>query len=322
MKRREQSMAWLGLGALCMASLAGAAEPPPPPEACVRALLLDGDGAPVRGAMVSFGWEGDESGGVPADSNGVARSSGLLFQQAVPLFVRGEGLYDQKSLLPFSELLPAKDSEPARWQPWDAMYTVVVKRVKHPIPMYAKSVDLDYPGAGIPVAFDLEQGDWVAPHGAGYRSDFIFQLDIQGHTATNLRAQLTLYFKNPHDGLVTVPSAGWNSGLASDYLAPEEGYQAEWSRRYGRGYDRLELEAQKNHNAYFRVRTETDKDGRMIKAWYGKLYGTFEMASLLKDRPRVQFIYYVNPSGDRNVEFDPDRNLIRQATLLERSLRP
>ena len=39
-----------------------------------------------------------------------------------------------------------------------------------------------------------------------------------------------------------------------------------------------------------------------MKAWYGKIYGDF-----------FDMVYYLNPDGTRNVEFDPKRNLFKSA---------
>jgi hypothetical protein len=50
----------------------------------------------------------------------------------------------------------------------------------------------------------------------------------------------------------------------------------------------------------FRVRTKLDKNGNIVNAHSGKIYGDF-----------MQFSYYLNPKpNDRNIEFDPKHNLM------------
>jgi hypothetical protein len=49
------------------------------------------------------------------------------------------------------------------------------------------------------------------------------------------------------------------------------------------------------------VRSKLDEDGNIISANYGNNYGDF-----------MSFIYNFNPTpNDRNVEFDPSRNLLK-----------
>jgi len=57
-----------------------------------------------------------------------------------------------------------------------------------------------------------------------------------------------------------------------------------------------------------------DKDGKVVKALYGKIYGDF-----------FDMVYYLNPDGTRNIEYDPKRNLFKPAKHDEpefRSLAP
>jgi len=60
-------------------------------------------------------------------------------------------------------------------------------------------------------------------------------------------------------------------------------------------------------NYYFRVRTKVDDRGNIVSAHYGKIYGDF-----------MQFKYYLNPTiNDRNVEFDPEQNLMKNLKFNE-----
>jgi hypothetical protein len=91
------------------------------------------------------------------------------------------------------------------------------------------------------------------------------------------------------------------------------GYQAEWiqtkTRRPGKP---METNWDINRNYYFRVRTVPDQNGNVKSALYGKIYGDF-----------MQFSYYLNPTpSDRNIEFDPKRNLMKTLTPLEAVTEP
>jgi len=68
-------------------------------------------------------------------------------------------------------------------------------------------------------------------------------------------------------------------------------------------------------NFYFRTRTVTDAAGNIISAHYGKIYGDFQFNAARKDWGYLSTLAlvttYFNPtSNDRNVEFDPKRNLL------------
>ena len=61
----------------------------------------------------------------------------------------------------------------------------------------------------------------------------------------------------------------------------------------------------------FRVRTVLDNEGNITSARYGKIYGPVEYGEEERGGGGVRFIYYLNPTAnDRNLEFDPSRNLM------------
>ena len=67
-----------------------------------------------------------------------------------------------------------------------------------------------------------------------------------------------------------------------------------------------------NRNYFFRVRTVLDEEGNVKSALYGKIYGDF-----------MQFRYYLNPTlNDRNVEFDPEHNLLEGLKSTEKVMEP
>ena len=195
---------------------------------------------------------------------------------------------------------------------------IVIKQIKSPVPMYAKNLIVGLGGPlklpsydGNSYGYDLVIGDWVVPHGKGILSDFIFK--FEGEFSDQPYGRLTNYdnkfrvsFSNANDGIIAwegTSEAGrtYGSELVSGYEAPKEGYQDTWVRRTWKekgGYH--QTTSNMDRNFYFRVRTKVDEKGNIISAHYGKIYGDF-----------MSFIYYLNPTpNDRNVEFDPKRNLL------------
>ena len=102
-----------------------------------------------------------------------------------------------------------------RWEPWNPVVEVVLKPILNSVPMYVKKVEwLNVPKPGEEAGYDLVAGDWVAPHGKGSVSDFIFKIDSRDLPAATQRKDvnpgeyyeiaLTLRFSNESDGVQLV----------------------------------------------------------------------------------------------------------------------
>jgi hypothetical protein len=185
----------------------------------------------------------------------------------------------------------------------------VLKKIGKPVAMYAKSVNLGMPAFDKPVGYDLEIGDWVGVYGKGVNADILFTGYFKDKTNNKSDYTLTVTFPNPADGLQEFTTTefaqeGPYSELRSSHEAPLEGYQSEWVQSNNRTLGKTR---DAHHNYYIRVRTKVDDRGNIVSAHYGKFYGDF-----------MQFKYYLNPTiNDRNVEFDPKQNLMKNLKSLE-----
>jgi hypothetical protein len=94
------------------------------------------------------------------------------------------------------------------------------------------------------------------------------------------------------------------SQLKMPHSAPTEGYVPTW-RYEGRSY---KAKAYREDVGYFlRTRVRLDRDGNIASANYAKIMGDFLVAT---KGGQVAFTYYFNPlPNDRNLEFDPKKNL-------------
>lgn len=104
--------------------------------------------------------------------------------------------------------------------------------------------------------------------------------------------------------MIEVTDRYWpHSELKLPHDAPESGYFP--TRRYEA--DTRGPRKEKRDVGYFlRTRVKLDADGEIISAHYAKIYGDFRF----DPRGAVSFTYYFNPvPNDRNLEFDPQRNL-------------
>jgi len=204
-----------------------------------------------------------------------------------------------------------------QWQPWNPTLEVVLKKIGNPIPMYARWVyDLMIPAVDQNIGFDLEKSDWVAPYGKGEVSDLIFKLErkLGGKTKSGFQIHdttLTISFSNAGDGIqsILVPPRNGRSELRLPAVAPEGGYLMNVVKRKYREDGKPSFsDVREDQNYLFRVRTKKDENGNIVSALYGKIHGDFEDF----DRGKLSFRYYLNPTpNDRNLEFDPNKNLFK-----------
>ncbi len=209
-----------------------------------------------------------------------------------------------------------------RWQPWNPTVTVVLKECRKPAPMYAKQVYIAIPVQSTPIGFDLEKGDWVAPHGQGVTADLVIRYAATYDAPPVFSKRLEMAFSSAQDGVQALP-LDRTSEFVSAYAAPENGY----APRLVLEHERTRAEIIRNQDIgddrylVFRVRTATDKDGTITGTCYGKIYGPINYGQM-GETHRLMFSYYFNPTvNDPNLEFDPSRNLFGQ-TDRQRVYRP
>lgn len=268
--------------------------------------VVDDAGQPVANANAEMSWNvnrpdftlaSDKIEGV-TDSNGVFRASheangsiGLGFYASKTGYYSSRTSYD---------LAHRKDNDAAKWNP---VVTLLLKKMIHPIPMYAKYVEGGPPVMNERVGYDLLAGDWVAPRGKGSTADIFFTGKLDEKSKEDFDYTLSITFPNTGDGIqnFTVSDLEKTSRLRSPQEAPADGFQSKivkvMNRHPGQG-TKTDMN-NPNQNYFFRIRTVCDEQGHIKSGLYGKIYGDF-----------MQFRYYLNPTpNDRNVEFDPKQNL-------------
>lgn len=298
-------------------------------------------GIPVSNAYVSAGFDTNIKpgwgwgAGKPnretgtTDANGLCVLTGHGNGGSVGVAVRKEEYYGNSGYgITFTNLPGILNG---RWEPWNPTIEVQMKKIGNPVPMYAKHFHQKLPVEGVPVGYDLDTGDWVKPHGTGEESDFILRLDNKKWHGKSRRGSdkllfdltLTISFSNEGDGIIPypVPMRGGGSSLRLPREAPQEGYQPSITKRYYR--DDPDKPAQsmidQNQNYFLRVRTQKNEEGTIINALYGKSHGDFTF----DHHGEISFTYYLNPTpNDRNLEFDPSRNLFTDLPVAEQVKAP
>ena len=283
------------------------------PTAKITAHVTDENGLPIKDAEVwiTFMMPNKEGVGLGTQRNkGFSDSEGIFTTkgeglESVSVSSRKEGYYKSGVGYKFKDrnLL-------GRWEPWNPTIEVVLKKKRNPVPMYAqKTQPLAIPLLDQPIGYDFEIGDWVTPHGNGNRTDLLFTCihDFKAYRDAEFSCSIT--FSNEKDGVQEfVFKEDEQSYYKWPFEAPIEGYNHEPFKKWmsihqpNEGY---KSNINKNANYIFRVRSETDEKGNISKANYGKIYGDFAVSR----SGHIQFTYYFNPDGTRNLEFDMKKNL-------------
>lgn len=310
-------------------------------DAKITIRIIDETGNPVSNAIVNssftmveqpgWGWGAgrpNKKKGI-SDTNGICVLEGSSNGGSVGIGASKNGFYGSAGYLVVFTNLDGLLNK--KWQPWNTTVNVVMKPVGNPRPLYAKNVgSKSIPITGEPVGFDLKGGDWTAPYGEGDIADFLFRYDKQPEGSIETRDgpvmtydySLTITFSNEGDGLVPIP-VSWREGGSALRLprqAPESGYKSALTNRVYRGEDMEDhSDIREDQNYFFRVRTTKDEKGKVVSALYGKIHGDFQSDHLGK----LTFTYYLNPApNDRNLEFDPMKNLFKNLSPSEEVREP
>ncbi|MEM1082905.1 MAG: hypothetical protein AAGI48_02195 [Verrucomicrobiota bacterium] len=133
----------------------------------------------------------------------------------------------------------------------------------------------------------------------------------------NWSSQLELKFPGDKEGIVLVDKDYLPySELKMPHLAYEDGYESSriWKKESGVPEEDL------GERGYFlRTRVKLDESGEIISANYAKIIEEIS----IDPRGRIEFAYVFNPTAnDRNLEFDPSRNLFTKLASEERVTSP
>lgn len=247
--------------------------------------VVDDEGTPVGNASAhvwfsSYGRPQDNANWVvKTDTNGMF-SAEHRFNEAFNVGISKEGYYKTSDEINYLAMmaLPVKDG---KWQPYGETRTVVLKRILHPHEMlgpkrtpqrkrsiYDKWLD-----------FDLEKGDFLPPVGNGSCSDMLVRFRLKGQMPEDWSVAMDVSFTNhPHAGAYRLKKDAW-SDMKSAYCADTNAvYSPGFSFAYHheKGVYPFSEKLGKDEYMVFRTRTKVDREGRLISARYGKLYGPWD----------------------------------------------
>lgn len=195
-----------------------------------------------------------------------------------------------------------------KWVP-DYVATVILKKIRNPIPMFAWSVALPIPQLDVPIGLDLEQMQWTPPHGEGQHPDVYLTFNSiemsHGQRIWKEVGSMDMEFRNPMDGIQM-----WKQDAFSEF---KSSYHVDTTKAFlgSMRLDRVRTNAgyrllSSGDYLVFRTRSEISANGGIEKCHYGKIYPSIEASS----QSVYFFAAYFNPTpNDTNLEFDPKQNL-------------
>lgn len=314
---------------LCFVCLAAIeAKTPEPSPARFTVKVVDEDGRPVPNVPVSAGFVAEEK----RDISGATDSNGIFAAECEKVMSGEAGFSIDRNLAAYYPTyagLRLTKIINGRWEPWNPVITAVVRRIVTPIPMYVKRVETKIQTTNQCFGYDLAAGDWATPEGRGSRSDLVFRVNGYWNNHRDNDSVLTLSFSRAADGVREDPFKATGSSFTMSRMATNEGYRSsiQWRKaraiREGIGNDVKVDELKEAPGYLFRIRSETNEVGVLTNACYGKIHPGIEFGGAGKDGCYLKFTYYLNPApNDRNLEFDPKRNLFKDLKSTEQVREP
>jgi hypothetical protein len=289
-------------------------------KAMVTLKVVDQDGLPVENVNIDAAF-GNQTRKAPdmqrmTDENGYCAIKGES-DSALYYNVTKEGYYKSSSKYSVSSSLKRKKYKRLkyapwiiRWSPWNPIVKVVLKKVRNPIAMQARKAEMTLPGLEKYYPFDLDICDWVEPYGKGQEANIYIYYYYKTSDMFTGKTILRIKTADRYTGL-QIAELDEYSKFESMYFALTNNY----TNLIDFVVDRNKTEVFKNtrlkENQYLIFKVQNSTNSTMYN--YGKIYQPFEYG---RDRDSntygLEFTYYYNPTpNDRNLEFDPKKNLIK-----------
>lgn len=249
--------------------------------------VIDDDGNAVANAKAhvwfrSYGRPQDKADWVvETDTNGMFTVA-HHFNEKFSVGIDKRGYYhshDEINYLAMPEL-PVKNG---RWQPYDEIRVISLKRVKNPwsVKVFCENSHRHIiPVFGEWVGFDLEIGDWLPPYGNGKSNDVLlrFKSDVRMRRKDYTYVMDVSFTNNPYAGAYCM-KIDTVSDLKSQYQANTNStYRTEFSFCTDCVPGKPVMTSYVDCDSYlvFRTRTRVDKNGRLTGAHYGKICGVWK----------------------------------------------
>lgn len=271
--------------------------------------IVDQDGMPVADARI---WGGLQTGDgykdfIPirgsTDTNGEYIVQGKCTNR-ITCQITKEGYYASEFVLPnYAYRHTFKDG---KWIPYGSQHTVVLKKIINPQPMsfHDERTTFKVPVYDEWIGFDCEKYDFVSPYGQGVKNDMLLRFALNNPTVDDYHMTMEVSFTNN----LYAGAYEMERTKTSEF---ESVYHAETNMIYRQsfvyGFNQTpgktpEYTTQLKSDKYlvFRTRTKVDSEGKLISAFYGKIYGDWNFVGP-GGMSMAQFVFNPRPN-DTNLE--------------------
>ena len=245
--------------------------------------VVDDAGSPVSNATAhvwfsSYGRRQDNADWlVVTDGNGMFTVEHRTNEQ-LAWIVQKAGYYQTRGKILFRD----RETEgpkvvDGKWQPYNEMRTLVLKRILNPIKLSDPNASCyhKYPVSGKWTGFDLQKCDWVSPLGNGRFADMMIRFTHE-MTSDGYLKTVDVSFSNNQCAGVYLMTKDSYSEMDSVYVANTNAVYTNSLRyeleRIGKR-KRVIRELGTDEYLIFRTRTTVDHDGKLISAHYGRIMG-------------------------------------------------
>ncbi|MBQ3341615.1 MAG: hypothetical protein IJG84_06945 [Kiritimatiellae bacterium] len=286
-------------------------------EAKVVYRVVDDEGSPLANQEVGYRWQNDYprktwGGCAITDTNGVVILQDKVGSQ-MTIGVRRKGYYGSGDRIQFfwrEGISPlVKDG---KWQPYGEQRTLAVKRKKSPVVM----TSLHYTSIAVPMTnvwlgIDMESFQWTQPYGNGKHEDMLLRFNYEKHDryAVQWATMDVSFTNNPYAGFYVLPQDSY-SEMKSPYHADTNAVFSQTHTFRHEFFNKYIDAIREGDCMVFRTRTRIDETGNLISAHYGKIYGLWEFADMI----RVRDMFFNMTPNDINLE---DMKTYKESELRE-----
>ena len=206
------------------------------------------------------------------DANGVFVVEGKTCGDEVVIDVAKQGYYPSFQRLCFAEMGKEHEVVDGKWQPFDAVHGIVLRRVRNPTAMKIGRGDFALTKhLNCWLGFDIQKHDFVHPYGVGEVSDFDVMIFWDGKWRPDYTGMgVKLRFTEPHSGYYETP-ADSVSTFTGPYAADAENafrQTAMFDEQVVSPTKRMRHSFNEDNCWVVRSRCEVDETGRLVSANY------------------------------------------------------
>lgn len=283
---------------------------------CLR--VVDQDGMPVADARI---WGGLQTGEgyndfIPiqgnTNTNGEYTVKGKC-NDRLTLRITKAGYYKTDFELSYSNTAAIPKVKDGKWQPYGYSRQVSLKKIIAPVNLtHPNPKRKQNPDVSAWHGYDLEQCEWLPPHGRGRHADMLVRINVEASAAHDFKAFMEISFtnnpfagayllkKDPYSEMQSIYKADTNAVYQTslEYLHEEHPIIHREPIVYVQGANKTDTRLDRDSYLVFRTRTKIDNDGNLVSAHYGKIYGPWEIF-----RSMHAYGVYFNPKeNDTNLE--------------------